>query len=613
MVPDTFANKTMPQLLRHWAAVSPAAVAFRYKERGAWKDTSWKEYFDTARLVAIGLWAVGLRPGDRLAIAGNNSPEWVLTDLATQMVGAACLGVYPTNPWPEVQYILRHSKARIVVCSDQRQVDKIVVAQAKDGGLPDLMLTVCVDTNGLGCPDSQSQISFRHLLGLGRKHEAQYGAEVDAAIGRGSADDVAVIVYTSGTTGMPKGAMLSHRNLTFTASRLANINGLNDRTYSILCYLPLCHVGERSFSTVMQLLLGSVVSFAESMDTVVLNLREIGPKAFIGVPRIWEKMQQSIVNRVKDATPLRRWLFNSCMAGGRTIAERRFANGGTFVSLRDRVVFCALWLFCFRGVLRLLGLDQVRTAWSGGASVSPEMMLFFRTLGLTVYQIYGMTESGGCASAQQPGYMANGGTGIAIDGVEHRIAEDGELLLRGPGVFKGYLFDENATAAALKDGWLLTGDIVALTTNGEIRVVDRKKDILITSGGKNITPSLIENALKESPYVQEAVLIGDGRHFVSALIQISFESVGKWAKELNIPYTTYQSLAQQPQVHDLVAGVVATVNERFARAENIRKFVVLRKELNHDDGELTATMKVRRKVIEKKFSREIDGMYGEAA
>lgn len=612
-VPPEFVDMTLPQMLRHRATVSPGAIAFRKKDRGVWKATTWKEYFDTARLVAIGLWAAGFRPGDRLAIAGDNNPEWILTDLATQMVGGACLGIYPTNPWPEMQYILRHSKAKVVLCGDQEQIDKVLEARARDGGLPDLLLTVCVDMKGLRHYDPASHVSFAHLLDLGRQNEARYGPEVDKAIGLGDADDVAVIVYTSGTTGMPKGAMLSHRNLTSTASEVAKVLGLSDTTYSILCYLPLCHVAERSYSMVMQLLVGSVVNFAESVDTVVLNLREIAPQGFLGVPRIWEKMQQSIVNRVKDTTPLQRWVFNVCMARGKEIAMRRFENGGAFVSVRDRLAYAVLWLACFRGLLRFLGLDRVRNSWCGGASVSPEVMLFFRTLGVPVYQIYGMTECGGVSHTQRPGYTSSGCAGITIDGVEQMIAEDGEILLKGPGIFRGYLFDEKATASAMEGGWLHTGDIVSLAPNGEISVVDRKKDILITSGGKNITPSLIENALKDSPYIQEAIIVGDGRHFLSALIQISFESVGKWAQEQKIPYTTYRTLAENPRVNAFIAEAVAEVNARFARVENIRKFVILKKELDHDDGELTATMKIRRNIIEKKFSDEIKEIYGEAA
>ena len=456
-------------------------------------------------------------------------------------------------------------------------------------------------------------MSFAAVMALGAREEGNYGAAVDAALAAGAPDDVAIVVYTSGTTGMPKGALLTHRNLLHTSEQVVAILGLDRETYSVLCYLPLCHVAERSFSTVMQLLTGCVVNFAESVDTVVVNLREIAPQGFLGVPRIWEKMQQGVRNRIKDTTTFQRRVFEACMRFGRPIAERRIANGGALASMRDRLVFAALWLICFRSLQRFLGLARVKASFCGGATVSPEVLLFFWILGVPIYQIYGMTESGGVAHMQRPGATQLGFSGRLIGGVAQRLAEDGELLLRGPSIFKGYLFDEAATARVLGEGWLSTGDIVELEGDGEIRVVDRKKDILITSGGKNITPSLIENGLKDSPYIREAILLGDGRHFLAALIQIDLETTGKWAQEHAIPYTTYRSLAQNERVRELVAGEIKRVNERFARVETVRKFVILSKELDHDDGELTATMKVRRRTIENKFREEIAELYGSAA
>jgi long-chain acyl-CoA synthetase len=373
-------------------------------------------------------------------------------------------------------------------------------------------------------------------------------------------------------------------------------------------------VAERSFSTLMQLLTGCTVSFAESIDTIVPNLREIAPLGFLGVPRIWEKMQQGILVRNKDATPFQQRVFRACLARGRPIAERRLANGGGFTSAGDRLVFALLHLACFRSVRRALGLDRVRSAFCGGATVSAEVLLFFWTLGVPVYQIYGMTETAGVTHMQRPGHTRSGTVGLPVDTLEQRLAPDGELLVRGPSIFQGYLFDPDATARALEpNGWLHTGDIVEIEADGQVRIVDRKKDILITSGGKNITPSLIENALKDSVYIREAILLGDGRHFVSALIQIDYEAVGQWARDQRIAYTTFRTLAEHPAVQELVDGEVRRVNERFARVENIRKFVILAKELDHDDGELTATMKVRRRVIEERFQDEIVTIYGKAA
>ncbi|MGF7160228.1 long-chain acyl-CoA synthetase [Rhodoligotrophos appendicifer] len=610
---STLETLTLPQILAARAKAHPQALALRAKVRGIWQRTTWTQYHRNVRLTALGLYALGFRPGDRLAIASENTPEWFYADLAAQMLGGAGLGVYPTNPWPELQYILRHSKARLVICGDQEQTDKVIDARRNEDGLPDLVKLICVDMKGLRNYDRTDLMSFDELMQLGEASEAEHGAAVDALLAQGKTDDVAIIVYTSGTTGNPKGAMLTHRNMIHSAARVVEAAGLSADTYSVVCYLPLCHVAERSFSLLMHLLSGAVVNFAESVDTVVENLREIAPSGFLGVPRIWEKMQQRILFRVKDATAFQRRVFDACMKAGRPIAERRLQNGGDFASAADRLKFLALYWLCYRGLQRFVGLNRLRNGFCGGATVSSKVLLFFWIIGVPVYQVYGMTETGGVSHMQRRGYARAGCSGLIIDGLEQRTAEDGELLLRGASVFKGYLFDAENTARTLEGGWLHTGDVVEFEDNGELRVVDRKKDILITSGGKNITPSLIENALKDSLYIREAILLGDGRHFVSALIQIDYETVGQWAQARNLAYTTYRSLAERPEVFDLVRAEVDKVNGRFARVENIRKFVLLTKELDHDDGELTATMKVRRRVIESKFREEIVVIYGSAA
>lgn len=610
---SNFAEMTIPQALAAQAAALGDAVAMREKDLGVWRPVSWKQYFANARQLAIGLMALGFSKDDRLAVASDDTPEWLYSDLAAQMVGGACLGIYPTNPWPELQYIVRHSRAKIVVCGDQEQADKVLDARANGDGLPDLEAMICVDMKGMRHYREKGLVSFDEVMKLGADREPEFGAAVDAALAAGRPDDVAIIVYTSGTTGMPKGAMLSHRNMLHTSLQVADILSLDRSTYSVLCYLPLCHVAERSFSTIMQIVTGCEVNFAESVDTVVVNLREIAPRGFLGVPRIWEKMQQSILYRVKDTTPFQRRVFETCMRIGRPIAERRLANGGALAGMRDRATFALLWLVCFRSLQHYLGINRVRAGFCGGATVSEEVLLFFWILGVPVYQIYGMTESAGVSHMQRPGATSLGCSGLLVGGLEQTVAEDGELLMRGPSMFRGYLFDEAATQRAFSGGWLHTGDIVETRENDEVRVLDRKKDILITSGGKNITPSLIENALKDSPFIREAILLGDGRHFLAALIQIDLETTGKWAQQNDIQYTTYRSLAENERVRELVALEVKRVNDRFARVENVREFVILGKELDHDDGELTATMKVRRRIIEQKFGDEIARIYGSAA
>lgn len=606
-------DTTLPRLLRHWAHTQPNRLAFREKDLGVWRRITWAQYYDYVRRLALGLKALGFERGDRLAVASEDTPEWMYSDLAAQSLGGSCFGVYPTNPWPELQYQLRHSKAKIVVCGDQEQTDKVFDSLAQDGGLPELRTIICVDMKGMRSYPRDDLISFDEVLALGDEEAARAGDHVEEAIDATSPDDVAIIVYTSGTTGMPKGAMLTHRNMIYSAAQEKKLLGFDRDSLSMVCYLPLCHVAERSLSAVQQLINGSVVNFAESIDTVGINLREIAPRSFLGVPRIWEKLQQGILIKLKDSSPLQQRVVERCLELGRPIAQRRLENGGRLATLSDRLLFAVLWAICFRSLQRHLGLNRAWATMCGGATVSPEVLLFFWTLGIPLYQIYGATELAGISHSQRPGSTRLGWSGPPLPGLETRVEDDGELLIRGPSVFVGYLFDQEATDRALVDGWYHTGDIVEVDDGGAIKVVDRKKEIIITSGGKNITPSLVENALKDSLYIREAILIGEGRNFLSALIQIDYDTVGKWAQERKLPYTTYKTLAERPEVRDLVRKEVERVNERFARVENIREFVILTKELDHDDGELTATMKVRRRVIESKFADEIREIYGSAA
>jgi long-chain acyl-CoA synthetase len=607
---------TMPALLRHRARTTPERVALREKVRGIWEGTTWSGYYEQVRAFALFLRSQGFGPGDKLVIASDGTPQWFFADLAAQSLGGVTVGIYPTNPWPELQYIVRHCRAKVAVCGDQEQTDKVLTAMQQEGGLPDLVRVLTVDWKGMQHYTDACLMPFADAVIQGQKLALQSDqtAAFEMAVDAVRSEQDTMIIYTSGTTGMPKGARISHRGIVADAMALGQVHGLAGKPLSVVCYLPLCHVAERLMSPVSQLVHGSVVYFAESIDTVTLNMREVGPSFFFGVPRIWEKLQYQILIQSRDARPLARWAFNRALAIATPIAERTIQNGGEPASMRDAVVAWMLRLTLFNNLLASIGLDHTWIAMTGGASISPSVILFFRALGVPIYQIYGMTESSGASHAQSRTQSRLGWCGPPVPGVvEQRVAEDGELLLRGRIVFNGYLYDDAATAAAFTDGWLRTGDVVELdAATGQVQVIDRKKAILITSGGKNITPSLIENTLKESLYISEAVLLGDGRHFVAALIQIDLDTVGKWAQERGLAYTTYETLARLEPVRELIAEDVARVNNRFSRVENIRKFVILQKQLDHDDGELTATMKVRRNVIEKKFAPEIEHIYGTA-
>ncbi len=606
-----FETMTLPGLLRHWAQTTPERLAFREKDFGVWERTSYRQYYENTKDFALGLTTLGIGKGDFLAVASEDTPEWIYADLAIQSLGGACIGIYPTNPWPELRYILEHSGAKIVVTGDQEQTDKVLDAISEGGPLPALQKIVCVDMKGMTRYPRDRLMSFEEVVALGRAERERSSDRFEAGIDALEPDQVGVIVYTSGTTGQPKGAMLTHRGLIWGALRLSERHGIDEKSWEVLCYLPLCHVAERLCSTVMQLVNGTPVNFAESIDTVAENLREIAPTGFLGVPRIWEKMQQQITVKLKDATPLQQRLVARCLEIGRPIARRQLAAGGRRVGLRDRAVFALLWLLCFRPLQKTLGLDRARTMLCGGASISPDVLEFFWTIGLRVYQVYGMTELSGISHSQYPGHTALGQSGPPLASYEQRIAADGEILVRSRSVFAGYLHNEAASAEAVSEGWMHTGDIGEIAEDGSICITDRKKDIIITSGGKNITPSLIENKLKNSAFIREAILIGERRNYLSALIQVDYETVGKWAQERGLAYTTFKSLSSLAEVRDLIDREVAKTNAEFARVENIRKFCLLDKELDHDDGEVTATMKVRRRVIEEKFRPQIAALYGE--
>jgi long-chain acyl-CoA synthetase len=608
---------TLPRMLRERARAHPDRLALREKKLGIWQGYTWDHYLRTARRVAFGLLSLGLQRGDVIAIAGENTPEWLYADLGAQMIGVRVTGIYPTNPWPELRYIVDHCKAKVAITGDQEQTDKVIDALANEGGLPHLLRFFCVDMKGMRSYAHPMLGSFEDLLELGDAYARSHpgaDAELDAMIDAGKPDDIAIIVYTSGTTGNPKGALLSHRNIIYATVAYAEMSGIEAGRLETVSYLPLCHVAERCYGPVMHLCMLGVINFAESIDTVAANVREIAPTYMLGVPRIWEKLQSGFVFRVEDSGPIRRAVYEWAMRRGRALSDRRIANMGR-QSPGDRVMrWCLHWLV-FRNMQRFMGLQRTTVRMCGGASISPETLRFFDIIGLPVAQGYGQTESAGLAFVQKDvSYFRPNSSGSAFSGTEWRIAADGELFLRSPGVFEGYLFNEAATRDTVdEDGWLATGDIVEVLEGNEIAVVDRKKSIIITSGGKNIAPSEIENALKDSPYIKEAIVVGEGRKFLGAIIQIEFDDVGRWARDRDIAYTTFASLAALPQTRDLIQGVVDQVNARFARVENIRRFALLTRELDHDDGELTATQKVRRGIIEQKFREELDFIYRDAA
>jgi long-chain acyl-CoA synthetase len=511
------------------------------------------------------------------------------------------VGVYPTSPPHEVAYLLEHSGAVVLVAEDEEQLDKALAVRS---GLPNLRWIVVLDTALVRRHlDDPAIISFEQLEELGRRRSIdEWRAHVRELV----PSDVAIMVYTSGTTGPPKGALLSHDNLLAVAQAGSQLFEDTER-HEVLSYLPLCHIAERVNSEVDALSFGAVVNFGKGSDSFAADMRDVQPTAFLGVPRVWEKMLAAVETRVTDASWAKRTTYAFWVQRGRQIARRTMEGRR---SPFDRVVYALGWLMLYRSLRDKLGLRRVRLALSGAAPIAPEVLEWFWSIGVPVREAYGQTENTAIATFTPRDRVRMGRVGVPYPGVEIRIAEDGEILTRGPTTFVGYYKDPVATAETVdEDGWLHTGDVGELDTDGSLQITDRKKDLIITAGGKNISPSEIENMLKISPYVREAVVIGDRRKYLTALIGIEPDTVGDWATRRFMPYTTYEDLSAKPEVRVLVAEWVEHVNRDLAQVEQVKDFRLIGTVLNHENGQLTATMKVKRKAVSEQFADLIEEMY----
>ena len=604
---------TVASLARDWARRAPGQVAMREKDFGIWHEITWSELWETIEDVAHGLIALGVEPGDRVAIHSEDRPEWVILDLATVAVRGITVGFYPTNPAAEVEYLLQDSGASVHFAEDEEQYDK--VDEIDPSALPALSTIVFVEPRGMVGKDDPRLLFWDSLVEQGRAHKAAHPTAVADRMAAATDDDVMTLVYTSGTTGPPKGAMLTNKNAAFCIDKIVNADervpgGAPTPDDQIVTYLPLCHVAERIFSTWTMVGAGPVLNFAESVETVNENLREVQPTIFFAVPRIWEKLHALALIRANDAT----WFKRKMLGFGLNLASRigkiKVANQGEHTVV-SRLMAAVGWVLVFRPRRERLGLRRCRYASSGAAAIAPEVLEFFIGLGVPVYELYGMTENSAIATANFVGRMKLGTVGEPYQGIGFRIAEDtGEIQTKHDGVFKGSWNKPDKTAETFtEDGWLMTGDVGEWVDGTHVRIVDRIKHIIITSGGKNISPSEIENSLKTSPYVNEAMVVGEGRKYLTALIGIEMDTVGDWALRRGLPYTTYRDLSEKPEVIELMEQVVAQTNEKFARVENIRKFALLPKELDHEDGELTATQKLKRSAMMDAFGDLVESMY----
>jgi long-chain acyl-CoA synthetase len=602
---------TFPKLAQQNARRFPRKVAIREKDLGIWQAYTWAQYVEQARLIALGLAALGFTRGDKTAVVGDNRPQLYWAMLATQALGGIPVPLYQDSIEKEMQYIVGHAEARFAVVEDQEQVDKLLRVREQ---CPGLEWIIYDDPRGLRHYQDGGLLSLEELRERGRKFAQDNPGYVDREVAKGGADDTAVIAYTSGTTGQPKGVVLSHRNLIETARSAVERERLGE-SEEVMAYLPMAWIGDHMFSFGQSIVAGFTTNCPESATTVLADLKEIGPTYFFAPPRIWENILTSVMIRVDDASWIKRRMVRFFLEVARRVERCRLAHRP--VALRDRLLYPLGWLLVYGPLRDNLGMGRIRVAYTAGEAIGPELFEFYRSLGINVKQLYGMTESSALICIQEDGDVKLDTVGPPLPGVEVRISEAGEVLYRSPGVFQGYYKNPEATRETLENGWVHSGDAGFFDKDGHLKIIDRARDVGRLSGGTIFAPKYLENKLKFSPYVKEAVCVGHERGFVSALINIDLASVGNWAERRGLAYTSYTDLAQKPEVYELIRQEVVRVNrslleEETLRGAQIRRFLLLHKELDADDQEITRTRKVRRGFIGQKYAPLIDALYSGA-
>ncbi len=598
---------TFPGRLVERARRRGGEIALREKKYGIWQEVTWREYAAHVRAVALGLEHLGLRRGDTVAVISGNRPAWLYVELAAQSIGAIPLGIFVDALPEQVRRVLEHGEVRVVLAEDQEQADKVLGVR---DALPCLERIVVDDMRGLETYRDPMLVSLEHVETQGREIDEGDRGRYEARLAERRPDDVALLSYTSGTTGMAKGAMISHRNLLAMAAGVTEVDPVREGD-EIVSFLPFAWVGEQLVSVAMALHVGATVNFPEEPETVRDDLREIGPHVMIAPPRFWEAMCSDYQVKIADSGFVKRLATRAALALGEraAVSEGDHARPGG----RARAQRALARLLAFRTLLDKLGLSRVRRAYTGGAPLGLEIFAFFRAIGLNLKQVYGQTETSGICVVHPDGDVRAGTVGKPTPGTRVRISESGEILVAGESVFVGYYKNPEATARALDDGWLRTGDAGFLDGHGHLVMSDRVTDVLRMADGSRFSPALIENKLKFSPFVREAVVLGEERPYVVALIQIDMGNVGAWAEARRLPFTTFKDLSGKPEVAALIGEAVTRVNQDLPDAGRIREFALFDKELDADDDELTRTQKVRRATILTKYRDMIEGLYAGSA
>ncbi|MGA0570012.1 AMP-dependent synthetase/ligase [Variovorax sp. VNK109] len=594
--------ETVPALFQKMVAERGSKVAMREKDLGIWQEITWQDYGDAARAVGLGMRSLGVQRGDVVSILSENIPEWLFADMGTQGIGAVTNGIYPTDSAKQIQYILSDSHTRVIFVEDEEQLDKVLEVRRD---CPTLVAIVVFDMKGLRDFRDPMVMSFADLQETGRSHELSHTDlwAVEGAAAR--PDDIAVLIYTSGTTGAPKGSMISHRNLMYQTEHVTLFSELGEGD-ELLSFLPLCHIAERKFGILFSMKTGAVLNFVEGLDTVTQNIREVAPTFFFAVPRLWEKFYSEVTIRISEAPAICRHAYRTAVSVGERVADLRLARKP--VPLHLAALHRVADLVVLRNIKTMLGIRRAKVLGTGAAPIAPALLRWYLALGFEMREIYGQTECTGIATIM-PAEKRLGSVGKPLPGSSVKTSPEGELLVRGPHVFMGYLHNPEKTAETVVDGWLRTGDVGKIDDDGYVYITDRMKDIIITAGGKNITPSEIENLLKFSPYISDAVVIGDRRKFLTCLVMIDHDNVVKFAQDRNVPFSNYASLCHAKEVQDLIGSEIEKVNSQLARVETIKRFRLIDQLLTADDEELTPTMKLKRKLVNKKYEQLIESMY----
>ena len=599
------AGETIPAIFWNAVAARGPNVWMRQKDLGIWRSWTWNETGQAVREIGHGLMALGFEARHTASILSNTNIEWVLCDLAVLSAGGISNGIYPTDAPEQVHYLCEDSGTRVLFVEDDEQLDKALAVRAS---LPLLQKIVVFNMEGLRDFHDPMVISLKQLQALGRAHAQQHSDMLTQRSAACKPEELAILVYTSGTTGKPKGGMHSHHGLVFTVRGYNTLIARDERD-ECMCFLPLCHIAERMGGEYFSMYTGAKLNFVENPETVPENVREIAPTVFGAVPRVWEKFYSGVMIALKEAGGLQQAVYGWAIGVGHQVVDLVLAQKPVPLSLKLR--FHVARLLALNNVRKMIGIHRARFLVTGAAPISPDLVRWYLALGLPMLEVWGMTETCGAGTGAPADRIKPGSIGPAAEFNEMRLDPvTGEILVRGPNVFMGYLNLPEKTAETVDaDGWLHTGDVGVVDEEGFFRITDRMKDIIITAGGKNITPSELENELKFSPYVTDAVVIGDKRPYLTVIVMIDQENAEKYAQDNDVPFSNYASLTHSAEVQNLIQAEVDRVNKKFARVEQIKKFWLLDTQLSAEDEELTPTMKLKRKLVEKKYAPQIEAMY----